>query len=236
MISDNHAFCLDRKIHPIIQQTIIDLVMEHGYVAEHEPQWMQCPLRSLDRSTMESTENHIKDFHYRLDPQTEWYWEDNEVVPVVRPLIESVEHLYTKLTRVRVFIQLPFSNIITHRDLVSGNDYKFIANAYSPEPGTYCGTFLGHPELTVEPNTRHRDQKYLNLKIPLTTKVGDSGKAFIIGEGSKQYLVANDRFYFLNEYEIFHGCDPVEYHRGIIFVDGILNMEALELEPKLDFQ
>ena len=234
-ISDDHAFCLDRRVHPEIQQSIIELVMEHGYMIEPEPQWVQISLRTLDRSTMKDTENHIKDFHYRLDPQTEWYWEDNAVVPVVRSLIENIEHLYTKLTRIRAFIQLPFTSVIPHRDLIPGNDYNHIENAYSPEPGAFCGTFMGHPELFVEPNTRHRDQKYLNLKIPLTTKVGDSGKAYIIEEGTKKYLVANDRFYFLNEYEIFHGCDPVEFHRGIIFVDGILNMKELKSERKLNF-
>ena len=52
---------------------------------------------------------------------------------------------------------------------------------------------------------------------------------------TQECLQMHGGYGFLNEYDMFHGCGAVDFHRGVIFIDGILNMEALEAEPKLDF-
>ncbi len=237
MISSDYAFRIGHRISPNVQQAIIHEVLTHGQTANVQPFWVKCDVRSMDRPRGGS-ENPPEDFFYRLDPRTAWHWEDTPLANMVRPMVDSVEHLFTKLTRVKVFIQKPHMAISAHRDLVPGNEYKHISGVYTPTIiGTYCGIYHGHPNLPVEPNTRHRDQKYLNLKIPLTSVEGNYGKPYIIGKSEgKEYLSADGHFYFLNEYEIFHGCDVVDFPRGIIFVDGILDMESLKNEPKLEFQ
>jgi hypothetical protein len=236
MIPFKHAFRIDYKINAETQASIIEETIKHGYTEEAEPYWW-LDARTLDSNSVEDIKKFPqRGFQLRLDPRANWHWEDNTVVPAIRPLIESVEHLFTSLTRIGVFIQKPNRKIIAHRDLIPGNEYKLLRNAHDSELGLYDGTFLGHPDLSVEPNTRHSDQKYLNLKIPVSMRVGDAGKPFIINErGEKEYLRAHDHFYFLNEYEILHGCDAVDFGRGVIFIDGMLDMKALELEPKIYF-
>lgn len=238
-ISRDHAFRLRYNIHQWTQDAIIAEAVAGGYTSKIQPFWLKYDVRSLDRDSIVgsyATEKAPGDFFYRLDPRAAWYWEDNGVALLVKPMIAEVGHLFTKVTRIKVFIQKPDMEIASHRDLMPGNNYRSIGGKYKPTVGVFNGTFVGHPNLHVEPNTRHRDQKYLNLKIPLSADPGNPGKPFIIDkDGQKEYLVSDDCFYFLNEYEIFHGCDAVNFYRGVIFVDGMLNMEALEAEPKLDF-
>jgi hypothetical protein len=154
---------------------------------------------------------------------------------LVKSLLEPVEHLFTKLTRVAAFVQTPGMRIGAHRDLIPGNSYKHIQSPYSQKFGGYSGVYRGDPNLIVENNTRHPDQRYLNLKIPISSDPNNSGEPYIHNGKDKLYLKSNDCYYFINEYEIMHGCDPVNFYRGVIFIDGIINMDVLEQEPKLNF-
>lgn len=238
-ISRDHAFRLQYTIHPWTQDAIIEEVVRNGYTSKEQPFWIKYDVRSVDHSSLWSSyheEPAPGDFFYRLYPLAEWYWETNSVTPLIMPLAMEVEHLFTKMTRIKVFIQKPGEPIAAHRDLVPGNRYEHIGSEYEARVGQYSGVYRGHRNLVMGENTRHRDQKYLNLKIPLSAQPDNPGKPFIIAkDGERQYLMSDDNFYFLNEYDMFHGCDAVDFYRGVLFIDGILDMEALEAEPKLDF-
>ena len=238
-ISRNHAFRLPYKIHPWHQQMIIEEALATGYKSEAQPYWVKHDIRSLHPDSVAGTYQGDKapgDFFYRLDPRAEWVWEDNEAAETLRPYIEDIGHLFTKMTRIKAFIQIADMEIAAHRDLVPGNEYRNFQSPRNPQLGTMSGIFEGHKRLRWQPNTRHADQKYLNLKVPLTTHPSEGGKPYIWDNDGKKYLRSEDHLYFLNEYEMFHGCDAVPYYRGVIFIDGILNMEAVEAEPKLDFE
>ena len=238
-ISQEHAFRLEYKIQPQIQNAIIKEVLKSGYTTTEQPFWVQHDVRSVDHSSLWGSyddEPAPRDFYYRLYPQADWHWETNNITPLIMPLAMQVEHLFEKMTRIKVFIQKPGESIAAHRDLVPGNRYEHIGSAFEARLGAYSGVYWGSRNLRMGENTRHRDQKYLNLKIPVSERLDDSGKSFIIAtNGVKRYLLADDNFYLLNEYEMFHGCDFVDFYRGVIFIDGLLDMEALEAETKLDF-
>jgi len=232
MIPFENAFCINHAIDPGIQKEIIDLVVADGFTVESQLFWLKYNVRSLVQSTVPNSQGAQEDYFYRLDPTVGWFWENTPVTALVRPLITNIEYLFSKLTRVKIFVQKPGMEIPAHRDLVPGNEYKFLTDEFSSTIGSYCGIYKGHPKLVMEPNTRHSEQKYLNLKIPLSTSEKNHGKPFIFVDGVKTYHSSKNRFYFLNEYEIFHGCDPVDFYRGVIFVDGILDMKVLDAEQK----
>jgi len=240
MISREHAFRLRYKIHPYTQDAIIENVVRRGYTEPEQPFWLKYDVRSLEHASIWGTydeEPSPPDFFYRLYPDAEWYWEDNEVAELVKPITAEVEHLFIKMTRIKAFVQKPGEPIAAHRDLTPSHEYRHITNPFQAAVGGYSGYFQGHRNLRMPPNTRHSDQKYLNLKIPLSADPERGGKPYIVPtDGVKRYLKAEDHFYFLNEYSIFHGCDEVDYYRGVIFIDGILNMDAIRDEPKLDFE
>ncbi len=240
MISHDHAFRLRNKIHPYTQDAIIENVVKGGYTSDEQPFWLKYDVRSLEHASIWGTydeEPNPPDFFYRLYEDAEWYWEENEVAELVKPLATEVEHLFTKMTRIKAFVQKPGEPISAHRDLTPGHQYRLIANPFQASLGGYSGIFQGHRNLRMPLNTRHSDQKYLNLKIPLSADPASGGKPYIVAkDGVKRYLKSEDHFYFLNEYEMFHGCDAVDFYRGVVFIDGILDMDALEAEPKLDFE
>ncbi len=236
-VSQDLAFKIPYRFHPYVQDAVIEEAIASGYVSDAQPFWIKHDVRSLVSESVDGTwtEKQPGDFFYRMDPRAEWFWEDNETAKMLKPTISQVQHLFTKMTRVKVFVQKPDMEIAAHRDLIAGNKYRFIKGPTKPSPGAYSGVYQGHPSLIVEDNTRHSDQKYLALKIPVSADPVSGGRAYVIGDGKKKYLRAADYLYFLNEYE-FHGCDPVDFHRGVVFVDGILNMEALGKERKIGFE
>ena len=234
MISPKHVKFLnyDLKIHPYHQDAIIEHVVREGYTDDVQPFWLKYDVRSLNEDSVAGTYEDGPvpgDFHYRLDPRAEWKWDQNPVKDILVNQLLVVWHLFHKMTRVKVFIQKPGMDIPAHRDFIAGNQYKHFKDRYNSQFGMFYGVYTSHPNLQVETNTRHADQGYYTLKIPITSQPSDHGKPYIIDpDGKKQYIQSNDRAYLLNEVEVYHGCEPVDFYRGVVFVDGIINMAAID--------
>lgn len=155
----------------------------------------------------------------RLDPTLEWEWIDTPITHILKRYVDGIRHLYKCFNRVLILVQKPGSEIPMHTD-------KATMNAYSD------GEFTPGPVATLglEANDRHwQDNRYLTLKFPLTERPGDNGCPVIdlgLGQGPQRYDVV-DRLFAINEVDVMHGARAVNHRRGVIFLDGLLDYEAL---------
>ena len=235
MTINDYAFRLPYKIHPYHQDAIIEETVKLGSIDEDRPYFIRHEVRtlvpeSIDGAYYGSMPPTDADFFFRLNPVGEWQWLDNAAAEVLKPYHEMVRHLFVKLTRVKVFIQRPGHIIHPHRDLVPGNQYEGLDDPYTQAPGDFNGVYAGHPLIPTAPNTRHADQKYLNLKVPLTSQPGNHGLPYLVWNGGRYFIDSRDHMYCINEVELLHGVEPVEFYRGIVFFDGIMDIEAIEAE------
>lgn len=82
----------------------------------------------------------------------------------------------------------------------------------------------------------HKTQRGYGLRLPLTTVQGDNGNTLLkIGEDIVKYDT-KDMLFALNEVDIFHGAAKTEFQRGVIYIDGILDMNAVDAESKAFIQ
>lgn len=194
--------------------------------------WTSLILRTIDRSSLPEAvrdfDNSKLEFFYRQRPEIRWEWIDNEATAMVRELVKPVERLFTKLTRVKIFLQVPGLRTPMHKDLVAGNFYK-VKGPYTYLRGHTFVKHLGDEalnKLDPAPDTAmHRKQGYFALKIPLTEIAGDYGKQVIITKKPYFYFHGGN-YYFLNE-ACWHGAEASPFYRGVIFVDGLMDMEAV---------
>lgn len=160
----------------------------------------------------------------RMHPDLEWEWIDTPITSLVKSLVDQISHLYLKFNRVLILVQKPGSEIPFHTD-------KAVRNSYSEEK------FIPGPtaNLNFTDNDIHWNyNRYLALKFPLTEIPGNNGKPKIkIDNNEFNYDVENNLF-AINEVNIMHGADAVEHRRGVIFLDGILDYEALQNEQWMD--
>ena len=173
-------------------------------------------------------------YYARLDPDVPWVWTDSLAVPIVRRILDPVLHLYERLTKVNVILQVPGTTVPPHRDLVPGNAYALadpLHWAEGPTVRRYEGaTWLDR----VRPirSASHAKNRYFSLKIPLSERADDAGSAFAQRDGKRHTYGSNHRLFFLNEVEILHGAAPVAFWRGVVFVNGILDVGAIDRAPK----
>lgn len=142
-------------------------------------------------------------FSSRLNPDINWDWIDTPVTSLVQKEVEKVSHLYKRFHRASVVVQDVDKSLLMHTD----------------------GTL---PEF----QPLHASNRYLALKIPLTVEPGNNGCPLVEYDGRLwRYDVGNHHF-ALNEMEIRHGSFAPGIHRGVIFLDGLLDMSALESAVK----
>jgi hypothetical protein len=160
----------------------------------------------------------------RLHPELEWEWVETPITDILKSYVSKIEHLYIKFNRVLILVQKPGSEIPLHTD-------KVVQNSYNEE------TFVPGPasDILLQHNNHHWEHnRYLTLKFPLTDKPLDNGKPIVkIGETEYQYTPGN-RLFAINEVDIQHGAKAVDHRRGVIFLDGFLNYEALTKETWAD--
>ena len=238
-VHSDHAFRLRHRISHADQNAIIEYIVKNGYDVDSIPIWHRCDIHSLDFESVSGMyvgKPVPSDFYFRMWLDAEWHWEDTWLAEKVQELVRPVRHLFTKFTRIKAVVQRPGTVLNPHRDLATGNVYKHLRGPYNSKLGRFTGVYQGRKNVLIPANTRHRDQKYLNLKIPLSVHPTDPGPLYIMHGEEKQYLDAQGHYFFLQEYPIFHGCEASDFHRGVILVDGLLNMEAVEEEYKLNFE
>jgi hypothetical protein len=201
--------------------------------------WNSLILRTINRDSLPKSVLHLDnnklEFFYRYHSHIKWDWLDTEAACEVRELLKPIEKVFSKLTRVKIFLQIPGQRTPMHKDLAAGNYYR-VKGPYSYVRGPDLVKHLGDAEINAldpAPDTSaHHRQNYLALKIPLTEVEGDYGRQVIIAE--KPYFYSHGgQFYCFSEAN-WHGAETSPFYRGVVFVDGILKMDevaALERDP-----
>lgn len=235
MIDLDYAFVLpEHKIHPYHQDAIIEEAVKLGTVADENPVFVRHDVRVVDWEKTDipyDGDTPPADFYYRLEPESHWKWLDNDAATILRPYVEGVAHLFHHITRVKVFLQTPGMAINAHRELVPGNHYRAIRSPLDSSYGASSGVYQGEQGVRVSENDRHKAQRYLTVKVPLTSQPGDPGRPYVVKD-ERVFFNTHDCLYAINEYEMAHGAEPVDFWRGVSFIDGILDMQALEWAMK----
>jgi hypothetical protein len=156
----------------------------------------------------------------RLHPNLEWEWIDTPITDLIKSYVKQIEHLYIKFNRVLILVQKPGSEIPLHTDKAVRNCYN--SENFVPGPAT---------DIIFQDNNYHWDyNKYLTLKFPLTDKTLDNGKPIVKVDNVEYQYTSNNKLFAINEVDILHGAKAVDHRRGVIFLDGLLNYEALKKE------
>jgi hypothetical protein len=173
----------------------------------------------------------------RLDPAVRWRWVESPASQVIRRVLDRLPALFQRLTRVKVFVQIPGHAIASHRDLVVGNRYRRMANAESAELGDREMVYIGRSWITeVRPdplNDLHRRQGYFSLKIPLSERPDNAGRPYLVVDGERRYVSSDGALYFLNEAECLHGVEAAQHYRGVVFVDGFFDLDVFAALPRI---
>lgn len=156
----------------------------------------------------------------RLDPNLEWEWIDTPVTELVKNYVDQVTHLYHRFHRVLLLIQKVGSDIPLHTDKVIKNTYN--NDLFAPGPAN---------NLPIPQNDLHwSNNRYMSLKWPLTEIPGDNGQPVIKIDQQLYRYNAKNHCFAINEVDIEHGAKAASHHRGVIFMDGLLDYNALKQE------
>ena len=203
-------------------QNIADIVMQHGFkssIWHVGPEgWTSMQIRRPVRP-----EDRSQTYYGRFRPDIEWEWCSNPVTDIVRPIIEPLtQGLYHRITRVVVLMVNPSVTLKMHRDPVPGHDYGM-------------GPLDMASDVTDRtPNRYHDQNRYLAIKTAITTRQGDNGMPVLrLQDSAQEYRYDTWRRWFsLNEIEMIHGARPVDHARGVLWIDGIINMQAYDALPR----
>jgi len=156
----------------------------------------------------------------RLDSTVEWEWLDTPVTPTVKKLIDQISHLYISVHRIFLLAQKINRTIPLHTDKVSKTKYK---------EGLYQPNFSDR--LDIKSTNYHWDyNRYMALKWPITEIKGNNGTPTIQIDGKKYIYDVKNNLFAINEVEILHGADRVSHRRGVLFIDGLINWDAIKKE------
>lgn len=159
----------------------------------------------------------------RLDPRLEWEWVDTPITPILKKYVDQIKHLYVKFNRVLILVQKPGSAIPLHTDKVVKNNYG--EEKFAPGPAS---------DLRMPENNVHWDyNRYLTLKWPLTEIPGNNGEPIIEVDGQQHCYNVENNLFAINEVDIMHGANAVSHRRGVVFLDGLLDYQALSKEQWL---
>lgn len=156
----------------------------------------------------------------RLEPTLDWEWIDTPITPILQKYVNQIKHLYVKFNRVLILVQKPGSAIPMHSDKVVQNQYS--EEKFAPGPAI---------DLKMTENNVHWDyNRYLTLKWPLTEIPGNNGTPTVSIDGQEFHYNTHNNLFAINEVDILHGAGAVDHRRGVIFLDGLLDYEALRRE------
>ncbi len=236
-----HVFGLDARIETSEARQIIRTAFDEGYSkgaleGAQGPVWqawfatevvreaLPPDLLAWTRKNPERWESWT--YLARLDERVQWAWRKHPCAELLRNIVERVPGLFERITRVKVFVQLPGASIGPHRDLIVGCRYPDMRAPLSSERGDRDLVYLGRDWIEeTRPrmeNPIHRRQGYLSLKIPLTLPGGEGGRPFVEIDGERLVFAADHRLYMLNEADGLHGAEATDEIRGVVFVDGLM--------------
>ncbi len=230
------------NICPDLQREIIRLTVNtgHDFPVEGDvvdPFWLGVGLTKIVNLPQEfkSTSPSFIEYYCRLNERFYWEWVQHPIVPLVQELLSPISRFFLRFTRITVVLQKPGMHLWAHRDLVPGETYDNLQSEHLTFRGDRKLTFKGSPAFVKAfPDIitdSHSKQNYLNLKIPLSTDPYSPGAPFVIWNGTKISYSSQNQLFFLNEALIEHGADKVNHFRGVVFVDGFLNLRTwCELE------
>ena len=184
---------------------------------QQEAFWKSFTLMSTEKDIPHNGQpKGLSDFWERHHTELDWQWISSDITDLVKNEIGKIRPLYHHLNRVKILLQNPGTTVPMHRDPVAGSVYG--GQVFSPpEPG-----------IEIKVNTYHKDQNFLCIKIPLTSKPKNNGEPRLEIDGKRYRYEVGRNFFLLNEIEMTHGAAPVDFYRGVIFIDGLLNMEAVK--------
>lgn len=250
MTADPRLFALDARVPPEVSSRLVALARRDGersggvFAPESAPAWTWLTLRRPAESSVPGSaraalaplppaRRETWAYFSRLDHGLEWEWVPGEASELVRELLAPLSRL-GRVTRVKAILPLPGARVPAHRDLIPGNEYDGLADAFSIAQGARRLRYQGVTWLPPAPATQaHRAAGYLSLKIPISERPGDAGRPFVIMDGRRRHYSSRGRLFFLNECEIFHGADPVDFWRGVVFVSGFWDPVELARVPRL---
>lgn len=250
LIDPRHLFATDVRVSREDQLALIARGRANGFQytglygsKSKMPFWRLKVLRSVDQAsvpeatmrwfaTEASAEQSFSRWAYqcRLDDTLKWRWLDEEAGQRVSAILAPIAPVFQLITRVNINLQLPGETLPMHRDLVAGNVYDGLESETHWRPGNLRLRYIGDTWLEqARPlaNREHKAGGYFAVRIPLSERDDDPGLPYIVHDNAKMYYSTHDRVFFLNEYEVYHGADPVDFWRGVIFIAGILDPSRL---------
>jgi hypothetical protein len=206
-----------------------------GSGATHSPQMQREKLPGGKLAHLNEYEFGRLAYYVRLRQDIEWEWIPNPIGRLCEKILKPLSPFLQKITRVSVLLQIPNMALPAHRDLVPGNTYGNMRDGHRTFWGQETHKYLGEEWLKTLPwsleDGSHKQNQFLNLKIPISAEE-DPGQPFIVWNGQKLVYNTQKRAFLLNEVEMEHGADPVPFYRGVIFVDSLLNFEAISQVSK----
>jgi hypothetical protein len=143
----------------------------------------------------------------RFNDKVTWHWNETSpfqpILGTVQRIVEPLLPLYKLFTRAVILLQCENLTLPLHADYFT--QWK----------------------------DQHDANKHLAIKFPLTETPGDNGCPVLEVDGEvMKYSVGNNAF-ALNEVDLNHGSMPVNHTRGVLFLDGIIDVDALMSLPRL---
>lgn len=144
--------------------------------------------------------NSLNTFYNRLHPNLIWNWVDTPVTSIISDYLKPLQFIFKKITRVEAILQLPSKPLQVHNDLLIGNSQQAL----------------------------HKKQNFWGLKVALSEDKLSNGRP-ILEINKTQYSYFTDSNFFLLNESTQHGALPVKFHRGVINIDGEINLSKLNL-------
>jgi len=233
---------LDLQISFEDQKKITEIVKSKNEITvlefpDSKPFWISDGCRSLVESqyTEELSEQMGGRYTYlnRLNPNSQWNWIEGSIKDIVSKYLKRLERIIPNPTRISVIMQIPGKEVPLHRDLVVGEVYNNMKCSTETTWGKHKLPYRGDPWLEKYVNIvdrgLHRKQAYYGLRIPLTERESDNGFPYLrdhVNNEDIPYDVGRNIF-LLNEATVEHGARACDFYRGVVIVDGLLNLEAL---------
>lgn len=210
------------QVHPELSarclQGTIDLGKEGAFVGPQGNKNFPWKVLNFRRPQLDASLQKVftemqrePDFWLRHRTDLNWQWQTHELP--IQELIEPVLPYYKVLTRVASLVLKPGESVPPHRDRVDGNLYE--------DGRLTLNANVSHT------NSFHKDNQYLALKIPLIFSAEKYGRPYLVKGEQRNYYNFSYSCYAIDEYTVQHGVEPVDYWRGVIVMDGILNLEKV---------
>lgn len=233
---------LDRKVLYDIGQEVIDTGNSAG------PVWLSRSIRSIvpESIPLQFANRNVADYEFflRNDRRIIWEWNSDPLSVKVQNVLEPVLGFYSLVSRIKIVMQVPGQEITPHRDLITGEFYDRMDVPYSSNLGPngwarFKGPKWFYDLYQIPDNNLHKAQDYLALKVPLDMDSSVSRSYLVHPEEiakpvETRHIMRYDpgrQPYWLNECEVLHGVEAGEHWRGVIFIDGLLDMDVVRKSP-----